>query len=106
MVPGSQTTLLWATPGVLHWDPIACSQSYNVYRLSLQAWSDTNHDGLADSYGTCLQSGLSALAAEDASSPLPGWLNGYLVSGDGPLGEGSLGFSSSGLPRVPASACP
>ena len=80
---------------------VALGYNGRIYLLS-----DTNHDGLADSYGTCLQSGLSALAAEDASSPLPGWLNGYLVSGDGPLGEGSLGFSSSGLPRVPASACP
>jgi hypothetical protein len=77
-----------------------------VYRFTIQAWTDTNHDGLADSYGACLFSGLSALAAADTSSPPPGWLHGYLVSGDGALGEGSLGFSSSQLGRMPASSCP
>lgn len=89
----------------LEWYNLDCATSYNVYR-HLGPLTDANGDGLADSYGTCLAAGSIESRTTDTSSPPPGSLHSYLVTGENGAGEGSLGRSSAGLERPNVTPCP
>jgi hypothetical protein len=86
------------------WDAMRCATVYNVYRQFSPLLRCGG--GVACSYGPCQWSGLVAENAVDATVPLPGKLLYYLITGENLSGEGTMGFSSSGLIRPNVSPCP
>jgi hypothetical protein len=103
--PGSTGGTGWTSRTTMTWEPAACASSYNVYRNSGGLF-DLDRDGAADSYGSCLQSGLSGLEVSDTSSPPAGRSFFYAVSGKSLNGEGSLGYASNGVLRPNPEPCP
>ena len=80
--------------------------SYSLYRGRLGAFTDTDKDGAADSYGTCLMSALASTVFADAATPPAGAAFFYLVTARYAAGEGTLGFASSGAERPNTQPCP
>ena len=104
--PSAAITLLFADRIHFEWTALGCASMYDVYRRTGAVLPDTNHDGVADSYGTCLYENVLTAGALDTTSPPPGQMHSYLVSGENSVGEGPLGFASNGKPRPNASPCP
>ncbi len=101
-VPGlrivNATDLAWeATPGAV---------TYNVYRGGIPGLVDSDGNGAAQTYGSCLQAGLGGTATTDMSLPPVGEAYYYLVTGANSGGDGPLGFASSGVARPNTSPCP
>jgi hypothetical protein len=99
--PAATTPLRFVDAVHLAWEDASAvyAFAYNLYRGSLSALP-------SGEYGACLQPGLPAPTAVDASLPLPGTGWFYLVAGSNPSGEGSLGASSAGVQRQVAVPCP
>jgi hypothetical protein len=104
--PGEARNLLFGDATHLTWDTLTGALTYNLYRGSLGTFVDADHNGAADAYGACLDSGLAAPADTDATIPPAGSGLYYLVTGRNPAGEGTLGPASSGAIRPNTSACP
>jgi hypothetical protein len=85
------------------WEAAPCATIYNVYR---ETSPFLNCGGVACSYGSCQWSGLAAHNATDVTVPLPGVVFYYLITGENLPGEGTMGFSSSGIQRPNLLACP
>jgi hypothetical protein len=106
LIPGPDTTLLWADDRTLRWSGITCASSYNVYRVT-EPFLDADGDGAAESYGDCLAGNLPSPSVTDPDRPDPGQRFGYLVTGVNSAGaEGSLGNASSGADRPNSASCP
>src|SRR5262249_6091391 len=90
----------------LVWSARSDALTYNLYRTDLGGLVDSDHDGAADAYGTCLQTGLASPSAVDPGKPPLGDGFGYLVTVVRAGGEGPLGFASSGAPRPNPDPCP
>jgi len=84
-------TLSWAT------SPLA--NSHNLYRADL----GSPGSGIS---GTCLTGSITASSATDATSPAPGGGFAYLVTGENGTGEGTAGFTSAQVERIPGVFCP
>jgi hypothetical protein len=97
----AKTLIKWIPPN-------PCHHWFNVYRAVLvPKFVDNNHDGIPDNgYGTCFKHDITALETDDTSTPPPGRLFAYLVTGENPAGEGSLGKTSAGLERPNIFPCP
>jgi len=104
--PGEIQNLRFTGQTAFAWDARADAVSYNVYRGALGGFTDTNADGAADSYGSCLDPGLTSASDIDASIPSGGGGYFYLITGRNPGGEGPLGNASSGAPRPDIAPCP
>ncbi len=104
--PGEVLNQVFNDATHLGWDALAGASAYNVYRGGLGSFMDTDGDGAADSYGSCLDAGLSSPADTDAATPAAGTGFFYLVTGRNPAGEGTLGQASSGVPRPNTAPCP
>jgi len=104
--PGEVRNLGLTDNATLAWDALFGASAYNVYRGPLGSFVDSDQDGAADSYGTCLDSALAFTAATDATSPGPGSGYFYLVTGRNAGGEGPLGAASSGAARPNREPCP
>jgi hypothetical protein len=94
----------------LAWPSVLGALRYDIYRGDLSELVDLNGDGLPDNgYGTCM-TGLdddprdTFFADPDVPSSGDGFF--YLMSVVDAGGDGGLGTTSEGLPRVPAVACP
>jgi hypothetical protein len=98
--------MLFADRIHFEWNALACATMYDVYRRTGGPFSDTNRDGVADSYGGCLYENVLTAYALDTTAPPAGQIHSYLVSGENGAGEGSLGFASNGQPRPNVSPCP
>ena len=98
--PGSPETLRFHDGTLLRWEPATenGAETFRVYRGVVSAL----HNG---GYGGCRFAGLGANQTTEPGSPAPGegWF--FLVTGHNPAGEGPLGTSSAGLPRVPDAPC-
>jgi hypothetical protein len=99
--PGAAAPLLFKSRTELSWESSAERNAcyYNLYRGEV-----ANLPGLL--YGDCLESGLEDALASDPEPPTPETPWFYLVTGVNDLGEGPMGSSSVGEPRVPATPCP
>jgi len=100
--PGAAAPLAFADPSTVVWQDAGAAGvlAYNLYRGSLAGLP-------TGSYGACLFGALPAAQATlgpEVPAAGAGWT--YLVSGENPLSEGSLGQSSAGLPRLPDAPCP
>jgi hypothetical protein len=104
--PSAAITLLFEDRTHFAWTVLGCATMYDVYRRTGGLLPDTNHDGVADSYGGCLYENVLTAFALDTTSPPAGQIHSYLVSGENAAGEGSLGFASNGMQRPNASPCP
>ena len=96
----------WASKTALVWPWGPCADWYNVYRLRTKQMTDTDGDGVAGEYGSCMQRDLVVNEAPDSSVPGPGSAGLYLVSGESTLREGTLGFASNAGERPNATSCP
>lgn len=94
-------SLGFSDPSTMSWVDVGAPVfGYNVYRGDL-----TSLDGVA--YGDCHRADLTDPTVTDLSEvpdSSAGWY--FLVSGANPAGEGSLGQSSTGAERAPATPCP
>jgi len=104
--PGEIANLLLTDATTLAWDARIGATSYGLYRGAVSGLVDADADGVADDYGACLESGITANGTSDTSAPGIGSAYFYLVTGRGPGGEGTLGAASNGLPRPNLSPCP
>jgi hypothetical protein len=94
----------------LVWPAVTGALSYDVYRGDTSLLVDGDDDGLPDSgYGACM----TALDADprdtffvDADTPTEGDGFFYLISVIDAQGDGGIGTTSAGLPRVPQVPCP
>ncbi len=98
---GALDPLRFTTPTHLVWEPGVNSNAvwFNLYR------GDVANLGFG-LFGVCLQSTIAAVGFDDPTSPSAGKAWEYLVSGRNTVGEGTLGFSSSGGIRPNGSPCP
>jgi hypothetical protein len=98
--PGSESPLRFLDKQTLDWEDNSASEalSYNVYRGALEQLP-------GGSYGSCLLADIAATTAEDPTLPPfgSGWF--YLITGENPLGEGSLGVDSNGIERSSSAPC-
>lgn len=94
----------------LRWPKVSRALSYNVYRGAISGLTDLDLDGLPDlGYGECLNAldpDLSDTMFVDSSTPLPGAGFFYLISYEDGTGERGIGRTSTGLDRLPTTACP
>jgi len=98
--PGEVKGHLFTGKTTLAWSPEKSVGSYDVYRAAVSSLA-----GLG--YGACLQSGLTAETATDATTPSAGQGYFYLVTARNRLGEiGTKGTASSGLERANPAPCP
>ena len=75
------------------------SAPFNIYSGSLM--------DLGSNYGNCLQSGLAVPSFTDTNGDPPaGDLFFYIVTGVNVGREGTMGFDSTGTPRVNSTPCP
>lgn len=90
----------WASKNVIVWKYWPCADYYNIYKQTTASLSDADGDGLADSYGSCDQMGLSRNMAPDSMVPPTGYSSFYLITGESEaVGEGTLGYASNGHER-------
>jgi hypothetical protein len=104
--PEANTTLLAVSRDVFHWSRLECATGYNLYRLVGAQLPDADRDGLAEEYGSCIGHDLTYEETTDLAEPLPAELHFYLVTGENPLGEGSLGLASTLQERPNVAPCP
>jgi uncharacterized repeat protein (TIGR01451 family) len=104
--PSAAITILFTDGIHFAWNALACATMYDVYRRTGGPFPDTNHDGVADAYGGCLYENVLTAWALDTTTPPPGQLHSYLVSGENAAGEGPLGYASNGLLRPNLAPCP
>jgi hypothetical protein len=98
--PVSFDALRFTAADALVWQDRSASGSsaFNLYRGTIE--------GLASgSYGTCLASELLTSTGSDGAIPPPDVCWTYLVTGVTSSGEGTMGNTSAGLPRVNATPC-
>ncbi|MBD3303287.1 MAG: hypothetical protein GF346_12655, partial [Candidatus Eisenbacteria bacterium] len=81
----------------LRWDPSDGAVGYHVYQ------SDASE--IPDTYGDCRVGSVAGTFATVPDEPDPGAALTFLVAGFDETGEGELGSSSAGDPRMPDVAC-
>jgi len=94
----------------LVWPAVTGALSYDIYRGDASVLVDGDDDGLPDSgYGACM----TALDDDphdtffvDAETPSEGEGFFYLISVIDAHGDGGIGTTSDGLPRLPQVPCP
>jgi hypothetical protein len=99
-----------ADHATLVWPAVTGALSYDIYRGETSVLIDGDDDGLPDSgYGACM----TALDDDprdtffvDADTPSVGEGFFYLMSVIDALGDGGIGTTSAGLPRLPEVPCP
>jgi Subtilase family/Putative metal-binding motif len=89
----------------IRWQQEQAWPLFNVYRGNLGELTDTDHDGAAESYGTCLAEDLPGPSFVDAAMPAVGQGFIYLIRGKSAGVEGPLGDASSGAPRLNVRTC-
>lgn len=99
--PYSAIPLRFETKTRLTWQHPSASGAitFNVYSGNLSILG-------SGSWGTCLQPGLSNSQALILGQPASGTGKFYLVTGENSAGEGPLGQTSAGAPRVNSAPCP
>ena len=85
---------------LLEWAPEIGAASYGVYE---SRWP---LDGGASPAGDCYHQSVRTRYTPLKDLPLAGEAFGFLVAANMSGGEGSLGSSSDGSPRVPGTSCP
>jgi putative metal-binding protein/thrombospondin type 3 repeat protein len=83
----------------VRWGMVPQTNVYNIYRALVPA------EGTRDFGSSCLLAEVAATQFDDAATPPVGWLYVYFEAGANLCGQGSLGTTSDGVPRVPAGAC-
>ena len=108
ITPKGDAVIAWQPDGFFRWTSASCATAYNTYRLTGATIGDADGDGLADSYGDCLQNDVLGNLAPDGEIPPLGQLFWYLVSGQNVNGEGNLGLTGAGTDRdlSQAGQCP
>jgi hypothetical protein len=104
--PGDVGGVSWTSTTRLTWDPEACASSYSVYQRTTVRLADLDHDGVADDYGTCYVPNTEVREVHDMTSPPVGQTRYFIVTARDPDGEGTMGYTSSGLERENNSPCP
>lgn len=89
-IPLEVSGLRWSSKVQFFWNHEPCATVYNVYRQV----------GPLPPYGPCLWSGLVAANATDTAVPPVGLVQYYLVTAESYVNEGTLGSTSTGLPRI------
>ena len=83
----------------LSWRPRAGAGTYNLYRGDPRDLVDSDADGSAETYGSCLLSGLTDPLATDTALPPAGRVFFYQTTGVNEAGEGPFAPSSGGADR-------
>ena len=83
-----------------------CADYYNIYKRTASLLTDADGNGVADSYGSCDQMDQAENMTADSMIPPSGMASFYMVTGENPVGEGSLGYASNGLERPNRDRCP
>jgi predicted lipoprotein with Yx(FWY)xxD motif len=98
---------VWMEPaGQVRWQQESGFALYDVYRGDLGGLHDTDGDGAAEDYGSCVAEDVAGPAFVDSSVPASGYGFIYLVTGRTSAGsEGDLGVASSGAPRPNVRDC-
>lgn len=104
--PGGTIKIDWAKKDQMVWSQEECAASYNVYTYNGPRLPDFDGDGMADFYGTCLQSGIPVTTLQIPSSPSSGTVDFFLVTGVNPIGESTLGYNSQRKERPNLTPCP
>jgi hypothetical protein len=102
---GVGVLLKWKSKEELVWTQEVCAETYNVYRFSGYRMIDQNQDGLADYYGTCLESGIPGTSLAVSDTPIPGVTDYFVITGVNELGEGPMGFNSNRVERTNSTPC-
>ena len=89
----------------VRWQQETAWPLFDLYRIGLHDLHDANHDGAADSYGSCLAEDLEGPVFDDASNPATGDGYMYMVRGRAGSIESSLGIASNGAPRLNVTTC-
>ena len=99
-VPLEVSLLHFETADTLTWEDRSASGSsaFNLYRGTLEELT-------GGSYGTCLLTHLATNTTTEGASPPPGVGWTYLVTGVTSSGEGTMGSTSAGGPRVNGVPC-
>ncbi len=90
----------------LAWDSAPGAATYNVYRGGIPGLVDADANGAAETYGACLQNGITLTAASDPATPPIDQAFFYLVTAANAGGDGPFGFASNGAPRPNTAPCP
>ena len=104
--PGEIQNLRFTGNTALQWDPRAEAATYNLYRGNLGSLVDTDADGAAQNYGSCLLSGLPTAGAPDTAVPAVQSGFFYIATGRNPGGESPFGNAGNGAPRPNSTPCP
>jgi hypothetical protein len=96
----SMSGVHFASKTLIKWVPYIppCGYWYNVYRKTSRKLADLDGDGVADDYGACHAANLTDPELNDTDDPPPGFMHTYLVTAEGPGGEGPAGPASNGTP--------
>lgn len=99
--PGTVQPLHWTNRATLAWEAreLSGADTFNLYRGDIEALA-------LGTAGDCAQSGLVESQATEAPNPDEGQAHFYLVGGRNIFGDGPLGWSSAGSPRISATPCP
>jgi Tol biopolymer transport system component len=98
--PGEMIDLTLDIGGeTLQWVTSASANAHNLYRGDLGAVASSGA-------GACLQGGIVPATATDTEEPEPGEGFFYTTTGENGAGEGTAGFSSSMVERLPLVSCP
>ena len=90
--------LQFTGPQTIVWPGVTGTAGYHLYR-------GTATGARTGDFGTCVAGSLQGLTVESPDVPPLGVIYIYHASAFDPSGEGTLGVTSSGLPRTPSMRC-
>ena len=105
-VPTDVGGVSWASKNVIVWRWMPCAGWYNVYKITTPFLSDSDQNGVADTYGSCSQPDVSENTAPDSMDPPAGSASFYMVTGESTVGEGTMGWASNNEERPNTQSCP
>jgi kumamolisin len=110
VVPGEVTTVTFSSASIFNWPASGGAAHWNSYRGTIPAGllggrpPDARFDQTCYESADALNDGPTT--STDAANPPLGTGYYYLVTGEGPCGEGPLGTQTSGQPIPNTSPCP
>jgi hypothetical protein len=106
VAPGPIDGVHWPFDKVRYrWFEKACATVYNTYILRAMRMTDSDGNGVADSYGACWTPDLP-ITEDIFGDPPSGMCDFILVTAENAVGEGPMGWASNSLPRPNLTPCP
>jgi hypothetical protein len=107
IVPPPVDDVVFHSKTLIAWTPwLSPCTKWHVYVKTDITLRDSDHDGVADDYGTCFDT-VTVPEATAPGDPGPGRTHYIIVTAaEEGVGEGSMGAASNGLPRPNVFPCP